>query len=243
MRSGFRRRWRYWRKERERSRSASQAKVGDGRADFWKSFWETLNRPFVIFIIGTLAAGTFISVRDASTKCYNELARAQDALLGAIDELTDRRVAFWKEIMGATSFAELTSMKSTEARESRWFRLEFKYTKVDALERKIYQLSERFKNPAGESWSPWEISISTTSTGIIKDPAAFNLEEDWNVDSFKAEDLDEMKKDAKKLIELVVGLKHGPNKFRSFQPKCGFGSSLIRVLTGRPGLLGTAWDD
>jgi hypothetical protein len=241
----FRRRWRIRRMERERSRAAARARGGDGPNRFWKSLWEGLNRPFLIFVIGTLVAGTFISVRDASTRCYDELAVTQDALLAAVDELTDRRIAFWK-IIAATSFEELTDLKSIERRERRWFQSAFKDTKVDALKRRIYQLSARFEDPDGKSWSPWEINISTVSSGPLNDPAAFNLEEGWQVDDdLKASGLDKAKEYATNLIDLVVGLSHenGPNQFRSFQPRCGFGSSLIRVITGHPGVIGTAFDD
>ena len=58
-------------------------------------------------------------------------------------------------------------------------------------------------------------------------------------------ELDKAKVESKGLIELVTSLRHGsgPNVFRSFQPSCGFAPSLIRVLTGKPGVIGTAFDD
>jgi hypothetical protein len=91
---------------------------------------------------------------------------------------------------------------------------------------------------------PWEITIYKVSSGLTKDPALSGIEDGWEVDDdLKASGLDKAKGYAKSLIDLVIGLKNGPNKFRNFQPKCGFGSSLIRVITGRPGLIGTAYDD
>jgi hypothetical protein len=210
---------------------------GDGQAKgIWKSVWENLNRPFVIFVVGTIVAGTFLAVRDASTRCYDELASTEDTLLSALDELLDRRVAFWEEVIAARSLDELKELKAVERRENRSFKTEFKETKPDALERKIYRLSKRFQNEEGELWSPWEVTMTPAPNSI--DPS---LVLGWVV----SEQLDQARIDAKTLIDLVTSLRgaSGPNVFRSFQPKCGLAPSLIRVVTGRPGVIGTAFDD
>jgi hypothetical protein len=199
----LRKRWRTRRTQWERSRAGTRS--GRERYHFWNSLWEVLNRPFVIFAVGTIVAGTFIAVRDASTRCYDELAKTEDTLLAALDELLDRRIAFWEEVIAAKSLGELQDVNALERRYSRSFKKEFKEIKVDALERKIYQLSNRFRNDGGEQWSPWEITMDPVHN--IDDQIASQ----WEID----EDLDVAKEHAKALIEAVVSLRgdSGPNVF------------------------------